>query len=127
MSMQITKLSESFSAGAQISVDDILEIAKLGFKTIINNRPDHEGGENQPKSAQLRLAAEQNGLTYIYMPVIPNNILPAQVNAFSALFAVAEKPVFGFCRTGNRAGSIYKLAKVEIAITPTIAIKQNVI
>lgn len=75
--MQITKLSESFSTGSQINVGDILEIAKLGFKTIINNRPDHEGGESQPKSAQLRLAAEQHGLNYIYMPVIANYTLAA--------------------------------------------------
>ena len=122
--MQITKLSESFSTGSQINVGDILEIAKLGFKTIINNRPDHEGGESQPKSAQLRLAAEQHGLNYIYMPVIANYTLAAQVDAFSTLFAIAEKPVLGFCRTGSRAGSIYRSAKVEIAITPTIAIKQ---
>ena len=53
MTIQITKQSDDFSTAPQISVDDVPEIAKLGFKTIINNRPDYEGGESQPTSAQL--------------------------------------------------------------------------
>ncbi len=111
MTIQITKQSDDFSTAPQISVDDVPEIAKLGFKTIINNRPDYEGGESQPTSAQLRIAAEQNGLAYLYVPVIPNNIHLAQVEAFSASYALAAKPVLGFCRTGNRAGSIFKFAQ----------------
>ncbi|MES2182215.1 MAG: TIGR01244 family sulfur transferase [Pseudomonadota bacterium] len=115
MTIQITKQSDDFSTAPQISVDDVPEIAKLGFKTIINNRPDYEGGESQPTSAQLRVAAEQHGLAYLYIPVVPNNIHPAQVDAFATSFALAAKPVIGFCRTGNRAGSIFKLAQVGTA------------
>jgi uncharacterized protein (TIGR01244 family) len=54
MTIQITKLTDEFSTAPQISVEDIAEIAQLGFKTIINNRPDAEGGDEQPKSAQLK-------------------------------------------------------------------------
>lgn len=121
MTIQLTKLSDDFSTAPQISVDDIPEIAKLGFKTIINNRPDHEGGESQPTSAELRLTAEKNGLTYLYIPVIPNNILAAQVDAFATTYALADKPVLGFCRTGNRAGSIFKLAQAGTATTSPAA------
>ena len=115
MPIQITKQSDDFSTAPQISVDDIPEIANLGFKTIINNRPDYEGGESQPTSAELRAIAEQNGIAYLYIPVIPNSIHPAQVVAFSASFALAQKPVLAFCRTGNRAGNIFKLAQIEAA------------
>lgn len=118
MSIQITKLSDDFSTAPQISMDDIPEIAQLGFKTIINNRPDLEGGESQPTSAELRLTAEKNGVTYIYIPVIPNNILPTQVDAFATAYALADKPVLGFCRTGNRAGNIYKLAQAGATASP---------
>lgn len=111
MTIQITKLSDDFSTAPQISVDDVAEVAQLGFKTIINNRPDNEGGAEQPTSVQLKVAAEQLGLTYIHIPVIPNNIEPSQIDAFSAAYNLAAKPVLGFCRTGNRAGSIFKLAQ----------------
>lgn len=111
MTIQITKLSDDFSTAPQISAEDIAEIAQLGFKTIINNRPDNEGGDEQPTSAQLKVAAEKLGLTYVYIPVIPNNIQPEQVSAFNVAYSLAAKPVLGFCRTGNRAGTIFKLAK----------------
>jgi len=112
MTIQITKHSDDFFTTSQINLDDIPKILNLGFKTIINNRPDYEGGESQPTSAQLKIAAEQNGLAYFHIPVIPNNIQPAQVLAFSASLASAAKPILGFCKTGNRAGSIFKLAQV---------------
>ena len=114
MAIQITKISDHFSTAPQISVDDIAKIAQLGVKTIINNRPDNEDGNQdamaQPTSEQLKYAAELLGLTYVYIPVMPNNIQPAQVEEFSTAYALAVKPVLGFCRTGNRAGSIFKLA-----------------
>ena len=113
MTIQITKLSNDFSTAPQIGVEDIAEIAQLGFKTIINNRPDNEGGAEQPTSAQLKVAAEKLGLTYVYIPVIPNNIQPEQADAFNAAYSLAAKPVLGFCRTGNRAGSIFKLAQAD--------------
>lgn len=113
MTIQITKITDDFSTAPQISVEDIAEIAQLGFKSIINNRPDNEGGAEQPTSAQLNLAAEKLGLAYVYIPVIPNNIQPEQVAAFNVAYGLAAKPVLGFCRTGNRAGSIFKLAQAD--------------
>jgi uncharacterized protein (TIGR01244 family) len=112
MTIQVTKHADDFFTTSQINLDDIPKILNLGFKTIINNRPDYEGGESQPTSAELKVAAEQNGLAYFHIPVIPNNIQPAQVLAFSASLALAAKPILGFCKTGNRAGSIFKLAQV---------------
>ena len=116
MSLLITKQSEEFSSASQISIEDISEIARLGFKTIINNRPDHEGGDVQPTSAQIKAVAESLGLNYFYIPVIPNNIQPAQVEAFKIAYQEADKPVLGFCRTGNRAYSILKLTQVNSGI-----------
>lgn len=110
MPIQITQQSNEFSTAPQINTEDIAEIARLGFKTIINNRPDFEGGADQPTSAQIQAAAEAAGLAYVYIPVVPNNILPEQVTAFASAYAAAVKPVLGFCRTGNRAGSICKMA-----------------
>jgi uncharacterized protein (TIGR01244 family) len=113
MTIQITKVSDDFSTAPQINAEDVAEIAQLGFKTIINNRPDNEGGAEQPTSAQIALASEKLGLKYIHIPVIPNNIQPAQIAEFSAAYNLSAKPVLGFCRTGNRAGSIFKLSQAN--------------
>jgi sulfide:quinone oxidoreductase len=111
MAIQITQHSPEFSTSAQIQAEDVAEIAQLGFKTIINNRPDLEGGTEQPTSDQIKKAAEKLGLHYIHIPVVPNNIQPNQIADFSSAFALSIKPVLGFCRTGNRASSLFKLAQ----------------
>lgn len=109
MSIHITKHSEDYSAAPQISLDDVAEIARLGFKTIICNRPDGEGGALQPTSAQVQAAAKNHGLNFVYVPVIPNKI-SEQLPAFSEAYTQAAKPVLSYCGTGYRAGVIYKLA-----------------
>jgi sulfide:quinone oxidoreductase len=111
MTIQITKVTDEFSTAPQINVEDIAEVAKLGFKTIINNRPDAEGGNEQPTSAQLKAEAEKLGLSYVHIPVVPNNIMPNQIDAFTSAYSVATKPVLGFCRTGNRAGNMFRLSQ----------------
>jgi uncharacterized protein (TIGR01244 family) len=112
MAIRITEHSKNFSASPQISVNDVAEVAQLGFKTIFNNRPDGEGGANQPTSAQIQTAAKKHGLDYVYIPVIPNKEID-QLPTFSAAYAQAEKPVLGFCGTAHRAGVIFKLAREE--------------
>ncbi len=112
MAVKITQHSKNFSTAPQINVDDVAEIAQLGFKTIINNRPDDEGGALKPTSAQIQAAAKKHGLDYIYVPVIPNKISD-QLDTYSAAYIAAEKPVLGYCGTGYRAGVIFNLAKEQ--------------
>lgn len=113
MALNITKISDTYSTAPQIQPSDIAEIAQLGFKTIINNRPDLEGGAEQPSSDAIAEAATQHGIQYVYIPVVPNQIQASQVDAFSQAFAAAPKPVLGFCRTGNRASQMYSRATTQ--------------
>jgi uncharacterized protein (TIGR01244 family) len=113
MALNITKMTDDYSTSPQISPSDMAEIASLGFKTIINNRPDLEGGAEQPTSHAIAEAAKQHGLQYVYIPVIPNQIQPDQVAAFSKAFSDAPKPALGFCRTGNRASQMYTRANAQ--------------
>ena len=108
MTLSITKLSDTFSTSPQITADDVVEIAALGFKTIINNRPDGEGGAEQPISDAIKAAAKKTGLAYLYIPVIPGNITPSNVAECAAFLSTAATPVLGFCRTGNRASNLYQ-------------------
>lgn len=110
MTLTITKHSDTFSTSPKITADNVVEIAALGFKTIINNRPDGEGGAEQPTSNAIQLAAEKAGLTYIYIPVIPGNITEANVVECASFLLNAPTPILGFCRTGNRASSLYQQA-----------------
>ena len=110
MSLSITKHSETFSTSTQITADEVTEIATLGFKTIINNRPDGEGGPSQPSSKEIQQTAEKLGISYLYLPVIPNNISDSEIAQCSTFLVNAPTPILGFCRTGNRARAVYEKA-----------------
>ena len=45
------------------------EAAAAGFKSVINNRPDFEGGPDQPTNAAIEAAARAAGLEYAFLPV----------------------------------------------------------
>ena len=49
----------------QISVEQIPQVVEKGFRSVINNRPDMEGGAEQPTSAQIEEAARGVGLDYV--------------------------------------------------------------
>jgi uncharacterized protein (TIGR01244 family) len=110
MTLIITKHSDTFSTSPQITAEDVEEIAALGFKTIINNRPDGEGGAEQATSNAIEAAAKKAGIAYVYIPVIPGNITESNVAECTAFLAGAASPILGFCRTGNRASSLYQKA-----------------
>ena len=44
MSVAIASHNDLFGTAGQISVEHLAKIAALGYKSVINNRPDYEGG-----------------------------------------------------------------------------------
>lgn len=114
MQLAITKHSALFSTCPQIQPEDIATIAALGFKTIMNNRPDNEGGTSQPTSAAIQKMADQLGLTYIHIPVTPGQITETNIADCRTLLTRAPTPILGFCKSGNRASSLYQRANPTV-------------
>lgn len=112
MAIHPIKIDEAFSHCTQVTLDDIPEIVAAGYKTLINNRPDGEEGAGQPTTPELRAAAEAAGLHFIALPVIPNQITAQQVADYKRLIAHAPRPMLGFCRSGNRASTLYQRARM---------------
>jgi len=101
------KLSENFTASGQISLEDIAAIAAAGYKSIICNRPDGEGGEAQPTSDALKVAVEAAGLQFAYLPVVIGGVNAEKRDAFQQLLKTLPEPVFAFCGSGKRATALY--------------------
>ncbi len=105
--MGIRQLSEDVSVCGQISPADLEAIGQLGFKTIVNNRPDHEVGE-QWVHAEIESKAKSAGLAIHYLPLDagqpPSRAL---LEEFRRIVAAAEKPVLAYCRSGTRSTQIY--------------------
>lgn len=104
-------MSNQVGFSGQIGAEHISQVVEKGFKSVINNRPDFEGGPEQPTSAQIEEAARQAGLDYVYQPVVAGQISELDVRAFANHFNELPKPVLMFCRSGNRSNNLYQLAK----------------
>ncbi|WP_370260903.1 TIGR01244 family sulfur transferase [Limnobacter sp.] len=105
--MSIRKLSEDVAVCGQIRPEDVPHIAALGFKTIINNRPDGEAAD-QPAHADIEAAAKAAGLAIHYLPMSVGAPPSLEVmQAFNQILESASKPVLAYCRSGNRSGQIY--------------------
>ena len=94
----------------QITPEQIAHIKSQGFATIINNRPDGEE-INQLTHAEIAQAVTDAGLDYHFLPIIGGQMTQQDVEKFAEIFNQAKKPVFMFCRTGNRSNVLYQSAK----------------
>lgn len=87
-------------------------LAKLGYKSLVNLRFDDEVAK-QPKSADLAISAKQAGLAYQHIPTDMDNIHLPQVKDFADIINQLPKPVMVFCGTGSRAKRLYQSAVVS--------------
>ena len=104
----IRQVTDSFAVAPQISEDDVAEIAAAGFKTIIANRPDGEGGIDQPRMGAIRTKAEELGLTFVAIP-FSGAPTPDILERIGAALAEAPAPVLAYCRTGTRSITAWAL------------------
>jgi uncharacterized protein (TIGR01244 family) len=94
----------------QLTPADMAEAARAGFRSVVNNRPDFEGGSEQPTSAQIEAAAKAAGLEYRHLPVAGGYQSPEEIAAFAALAAGLPRPMLLFCRSGARSTRLYEAA-----------------
>lgn len=108
--LPIRPIADDVCVAPQLEPAAMAELARLGFRSVINNRPDFEGGPEQPTHAQMQAAAEAAGLTYRYLPVNGAYQSPEEIAAFGALMAELPRPVLAFCRSGARSTRLYQAA-----------------
>ncbi|SFR45670.1 sulfide:quinone oxidoreductase [Marinobacter daqiaonensis] len=110
--MDIRKIDDDLSVAPQIQPEEVAELARLGFRTLIANRPDREE-PGQPPMADLEAAAREHGLHWVYLPVESGNITDQDIDAFDPVFEEAEKPVLAFCRSGTRCSVLWALSSAR--------------
>ena len=108
--MDIRKINDAVSVAPQIMADEMAEVVRLGFRTVINNRPDGESFD-QPPAAVVEAAAQAAGLVYHHQPVTSGGLTVDDVLQFRELLATADGPVLAFCRSGTRCANLWALAQ----------------
>ena len=102
-------LDDSISVAGQLVPADMAEAARLGFTTVVNNRPDGEE-PGQPSAAEMKRAAEAAGLAYRAIPVASGGFADGTIDAMKMVLEGADGPVLAFCRSGTRSTFVWALA-----------------
>jgi uncharacterized protein (TIGR01244 family) len=110
-SLPVQAIAADVCVAPQLTPEAMAEAARLGFKSVVNNRPDFEGGPDQPTSATIAAAAQAAGLEYRFLPVAGGYQSPEEAMQMARLLQELPRPVLMFCRSGARSARLYALAQ----------------
>ena len=113
-SVTLQQVGADVCVAGQLDPAAMSAVAAHGFRSVVNNRPDFEGGPDQPTNAAIAAAARAAGLSYVYLPVAPGYQSPEEIARFAHLLATLPRPLLAFCRSGARSGRLY-MAAVALA------------
>ena len=98
-----TSPSEGVLFGGQPTAEQLLDLARADYKTIIDLR-----GVEEDRGFEESLAARAAGLEYVTVPMSRDTMGKSETwSEFVRLFSEAEKPVLVHCRSGGRVGAAY--------------------
>jgi len=109
-SLPLRAVAPDVCVAAQLTPQAMAEVARLGFKSVVNNRPDFEHGPDQPRNADIEAAALAAGLQYRHLPVDGGYQSPEQIAAFAVLLHELPRPLLAFCRSGARSTRLFAAA-----------------
>ena len=110
MALNAMQVTPDIAVAGQLEPAAMAEAAAAGFRSVVNNRPDFEGGPAQPTSASIEAAARAAGLAYAWLPVAPSVQTADDIARFAALVDALPKPILAFCRSGARSGKLVRAA-----------------
>ncbi|QYX57041.1 TIGR01244 family phosphatase [Roseovarius sp. SCSIO 43702] len=108
--MDLRPITEQFAVAPQIAPEEVPEIARAGFRTIICNRPDDEDPE-QPSHAQIEAAAQEEDIAFLMLPVRSGVLTEEAVNGFREALDTMPGPILAYCRSGTRCTMLWSIAQ----------------
>ncbi|MEW6705286.1 MAG: TIGR01244 family sulfur transferase [Pseudomonadota bacterium] len=105
--LPVQQIAPDVCVAPQLGPEAMALAAQAGFRSVVNNRPDFEGGPTQPTNAAIEAAARAAGLEYVYLPVAGGYQSPEEVARFAELLDTLPRPVLAFCRSGARSTKLY--------------------
>ena len=106
------KLTPQLGVREQIMPHELNELKKAGYRCVIVNRPDGEGGD-QPTFAEIERAAKEAGMEARYIPVETGKVSDEDAAKFGAALDELPKPVVAFCRSGMRSTTLWALSQAS--------------
>ncbi|MEK9593137.1 MAG: TIGR01244 family sulfur transferase [Luminiphilus sp.] len=110
--MPIFQLTETLSVAAQVTPQDIPNIAAQGFSTVVCNRPDGEVPDQASMDA-IEAACNDANLLFVRYPVDALNFPGPDLEGLGELFDDAGQRVLAYCRTGTRCANLWVATRSE--------------
>lgn len=110
--MPIFQLTETLSVAAQVTPQDIPNIAAQGFSTVVCNRPDGEVPDQASMDA-IETACNDANLLFVRYPVDALNFPGPDLEGLGELFDDAGQRVLAYCRTGTRCANLWVATRSE--------------
>ena len=110
--MPIFQLTETLSVAAQVTPQDIPNIAAQGFSTVVCNRPDGEV-PGQASMDAIEAACNEANLLFVRYPVDALNFPGPDLEGLGELFDDAGQRVLAYCRTGTRCANLWVATRSE--------------
>lgn len=110
--MEAREITPRYFVTPQISVEDIPEIVKAGFKTVICNRPNEEVPPSH-QAETIGQAAEAAGLGFRILPLTHQTMTPDNVAAQRSFYTELDAPILAYCASGTRCSVIWALGQAS--------------
>src|SRR5258708_38861113 len=107
--MKPIAVTAKLAVATQPKLADFQDLKRLGFTTIVNNRPDGED-PNQLGSAAEEEAARAAGLGYVHIPVTSTGMTKDDARLLKETIKQAPGPVVAHCRSGARSFYLWVLS-----------------
>lgn len=104
---KITFITPSFAVTSALAPDDFAAAARLGFKSILSNRPDHED-DGQLSARQEAVHAWRAGLVFRHVPVAKHDVFTDKaIEAMDSALRDLDGPVLAHCKSGLRSAILW--------------------
>ncbi|MSO45923.1 MAG: hypothetical protein EXQ59_04045 [Acidobacteria bacterium] len=106
------RVSTTIACAGATTPAAMVDINRLGFRSVINLRLATEAGASIEESAA---AAKAAGLNYVHLPFNTASPDPTLVDRFLvAVTAPANQPAFVHCGSGNRAAALWMIKRMSV-------------
>jgi sulfide:quinone oxidoreductase len=109
--VQLRYITPTFAVAGELQSEDFAELARLGFKGVISNRPDGEEWGQLTAADSAALAATA-GLAFRHVPAVKHDIFsPAVGAAMQAAMTDVGEPAVAHCKSGLRSALLWALVR----------------
>jgi uncharacterized protein (TIGR01244 family) len=98
-------INDQVTVGPQPTVEEIKQLARDGFQSVINLRVQDEEKNEIPPHIEGTLVRDED-MEYVHIPISMKQILHEQIATFRQAITNLHHPIYVHCASGQRAAAL---------------------